>query len=60
MIYIKTSNEREEGFDMELKVLGDGPIVLCQLVSIFNKIYEKTPELFEAALLNCQYTEDHT
>lgn len=60
MIYIKTSHECEESFHLELEVLGEGHIVVCQLVSIFNNIYERSPELFEAALLNCQYTEDHT
>lgn len=60
MIEIKTSHECKEGFDLELKILGEVHIVFCQLVSIFNKIYERSPELFEAALLKCQYTEDHT
>lgn len=60
MIKIKTFNETEEGFDLDLKVEGEGNIVLCELVSIFNRIYENAPKLFEAALLNCQYTEDHT
>ena len=60
MIEIKTSHENKEGFDLEVKILGGGHMVLCQLVSIFNKIYQSTPGLFEDALLNCQYTEDHT
>lgn len=60
MIEIKTSNECEKGFDLELKVSGEVHIVFCQMVSIFDKIYKQSPELFEAALLESQYTADHT
>lgn len=60
MIHIETSHECEEGFDLEVKVFGEGHMVFCQLTAIFDKIYKTSPELFEAALLECQYTEDHT
>lgn len=59
MIYIKTSNEDEEGFDLDMKFIGSGNVVYSQLLLIFNRIYEQAPELFESALLNCQYTTDH-
>ena len=60
MINIKTHTEYEDGFDLELHIEGDGAVVANQLVSIFNRIYENAPLLFETALINCQYTEDHT
>lgn len=59
MIEIKTSNEDKEGFDLEVRLIGNGNVVYSQMVLIFNKIYTEAPELFEAALLNCQYTTDH-
>lgn len=60
MIEIKTLTEYDDGFDLQLHIEGDGAVVASQLVSIFNRIYEYAPLLFEAALINCQYTEDHT
>lgn len=60
MISIKTKNETSEGFDLETRIEGNGLVILNQLVSIFDKLYEASPELFEKALLHSQYTEDHT
>ena len=60
MIEIKTYDENKDGFHMLVHIDGDGLMVVQQLSSIFDKIYEKYPKLFEVALLNSQYTEDHT
>lgn len=60
MINIKTFNETDIGFDMEIHIEGDGNVVIPELISIFDRIYEASPMLFEAALVECKYTEDHT
>lgn len=60
MIEIKTHNERKSGFDLEIHIEGEGNIVVSELISIFDRIYEGSPRLFEMALLDCKYTEDHT
>jgi hypothetical protein len=60
MIKIKTLNETDRGFDLELHIEGDGNIVVPELTSIFDRIYKASPMLFEAALVGCKYTEDHT
>lgn len=61
MIKIEVKNETDEGFDIETRIEGNGFIVLLQqITSIFNRLYEAAPELFEKALLLSQYTEDHT
>ena len=60
MIEIKTFNEDKDGYDFNLHMEGDGAVLASQLAGIFNRIYENAPKLFEVALLNCQYTEDHT
>lgn len=60
MIEIKTYNESDEGFQMMIHIEGGGLMVVQQLTSIFNKIYEKDPTLFECALLDSKYTDDHT
>ena len=39
---------------------GDGAVLASQLAGIFDRIYENVPLLFETALINCKYTEDHT
>lgn len=59
MIYIKTLNEYEEGFDLDIKIIGSGKVVFSQVLAIFNKLYEQAPQLFEDVLLECQYTKDH-
>lgn len=60
MIRIETKNETSEGFDLETRIEGNGLVIVQQLVSILDKIYEASPELFEKALVLSQYTEDHT
>ena len=64
MIEIKTYNEQHDGkgvsYDTEIHIDGEGRLILDQLISIFDRLYEAQPKLFEAVLLNCQYTEDHT
>ena len=60
MINIKTLTEYENGFDLEIHIEGDGKIVIPELTTIFDRIYEASPLLFETALVNCQYTTDHT
>lgn len=60
MIEIKTDNEDKKGFDLTVKIIGNGEVVGQQLVQALDKIYEYTPELFELALLHCRYTKDHT
>ena len=60
MIEIKASKERADGFQLLVHIEGDGLTVVSQLSSVFDKIYEKHPKLFELALLYSQYTKDHT
>ena len=60
MIKIQTNNETEAGFDLEIHIEGDGKVVVPELISIFDRIYEGSPRLFEMALIDCKYTEDHT
>lgn len=64
MIEIKTSNEQYDGtgtsYDTEVHIEGEANLVIHQLITIFNKIYQSSPTLFETALLYCQYTENHT
>ena len=60
MIKIQTHNETKDGFDLEIHVEGEGNVVVPELISIFDRIYEGSPYLFEMALLDCKYTEDHT
>lgn len=60
MIEIKTYNENKDGFQMLVHIEGEGLTVVQQLSSIFDKIYEQHPKLFEVALLYSQYTDDHT
>lgn len=60
MIRLIANNEREDGFESEVQIEGEGYIVAQQLTSIFDRIYEYAPKLFEAALVMSKYTEDHT
>lgn len=64
MIELKTFNEQYDGsgtsYDTEVHIEGEGYLIIHQLTGIFDRIYESSPTLFEQALLNCQYTEDHT
>ena len=60
MIEIKTDNEDREGFTLEVKIEGRGDYIAKELVSIFDHVYKFSPELFEAALVSCKYTKDHT
>lgn len=64
MIDIKAYNEKNQdggtSYDTEVHIDGDGYLIIHQLTNIFDRIYQSSPTLFTAALLNCQYTEDHT
>ena len=60
MIRIETKNETSEGFDIETRIEGTGLIVVQQMASIFDRLYEASPKLFEKALLLSQYTKEHT
>jgi hypothetical protein len=60
MIKIETKNETSKGFDIETRIEGNGLIVVQQMASILDRLYEASPDLFEKALLLSQYTKDHT
>lgn len=60
MIRIETKNESLAGFDIEIHVEGNGLIVVQQMASALDRLYEAAPNLFEKALLLSQYTKDHT
>jgi hypothetical protein len=60
MIKIITQNEHKEGFDLEVTMHGRGDYIAKELIAIFDHIYKFSPEIFEAALVSCKYTEDHT
>lgn len=60
MIRIETKNETHEGFDIEVEMQGRGDYIAKELIAIFDHIYKFSPEIFEAALVSCKYTEDHT
>ena len=60
MIKLIAHKEQEDGFETEVHIEGDGVVVVQQLATIFDRIYEAAPKLFEGALLMSQYTEDHT
>jgi hypothetical protein len=55
-----TLNENKKSFDIELQIEGRGDYIAKELLAIFDHIYKFSPQIFEAALLSCQYTEDHT
>lgn len=60
MIKIQTHNETKDGFDFEIYIEGDCKIVVPELTLIFDHIYAGSPLLFEMALVESKYTEDHT
>ena len=60
MIEIKTYNENDHGYQLSIHVDGDGVTIVQQLTSIFDRIYEESPTLFQTALVMSKYTEDHT
>lgn len=64
MIRIETVGEvisdNHMSWGTKIAIDGEKDVCISQLISIFNGIYEKAPELFEKALIDCQYTEDHT
>lgn len=60
MIRIETQNEDKEGFELEVKIDGRGDYICKELISIFDHVYKFVPDIFEAALVSCKYTEDHT
>ena len=60
MINIKTLNETNDGFGLEIHIEGNGQVVVPELTSIFDRIYEASPLLFEMALIESKYTKDHT
>ena len=43
----------------KIAIEGDAELCTKQLISVFNAIYEKAPALFEMALIESKYTEDH-
>lgn len=59
MISIKTTNETPEGYDIETRIEGNGLIIVQQMASVIDRLYEAQPDLFEKALLLSRYTEDH-
>lgn len=60
MIKLIAYNEQEDGFETEVHIEGDGNVVIQQLTAIFDRIYEAAPLVFELALVESKYTEDHT
>ena len=60
MVKLIADNEHEDGFTSTVEIKGNGSVVIMQLTTLFDRIYEKSPKLFESALLLSRYTEDHT
>lgn len=60
MIKITTQNEDREGFELEVIIQGRGDYIAKELISIFDHVYKFSPDIFEAALVSCKYTKDHT
>lgn len=60
MIRIETKNETSESFDIDIEMQGRGDYIAKELIAIFDHIYKFSPQIFEAALVSCEYTEDHT
>lgn len=60
MIKIEIKNETSEGYDIETRIEGNGLIIVQQMASILDRLYEASPDLFEKALLLSKYTKDHT
>ena len=60
MIKLIADKEHDNGFETEVHIEGDAIEVVQQLTAIFDRIYEAAPPVFEMALVNSKYTEDHT
>lgn len=60
MIKLIADREDGEGYMTEVHIEGEMFLVIQQLTSIIDRIYEKSPELFEMALLRSKYTDDVT
>ena len=60
MIKLIAHNEQDDGFETEVHIEGDGAIVTQQLTALLDRIYEAVPLVFEIALVESKYTEDHT
>lgn len=60
MIKLIAHNEQKDGFETEVHIEGDAIEVTQQLTAIFDRIYEAAAPVFEMALVNSKYTEDHT
>lgn len=60
MIKIEIKNETSEGYDIETRIEGNGLIIVQQMASILDRLYEASPDLFEKALLLSRYAKDHT
>ena len=60
MIRIEVKNETDEGYNIEIRIEGNGLIIMQQMAGILDRLYEAAPELFEEALLLSKYTKDHT
>lgn len=59
MIKLIAHNETEKGFDAEIHIEGENNLVIQELTSLFDRIYAAAPQLFELALVDSKYTEDH-
>lgn len=60
MIKLIAHNEQKDGFETEVHIEGDGNVIVQQLTAIFDRVYEAAPLVFELALVESKYTEDHT
>ena len=60
MIKLIAHNKQKNGFETEVHIEGDGNVVINELATIFDGIYEAAPMVFERALVMSKYTEDHT
>lgn len=60
MIRLIAQNEQKDGFETEVHIEGEGGVIVQQLTAIFDRIYEAAPMVFELALVDSKYTEDHT
>lgn len=60
MIKLIAHKEQKDGFETEVHIEGDGSVIVQQLTCLFDRIYEAAPLVFELALVERKYTEDHT
>lgn len=60
MIRLIAQNEQKDGFETEVHIEGEGNVIVQQLTAIFDRVYEAAPLVFELALVESKYTEDHT